>query len=778
MPSLEVKHSPEPSNTDGEAKNPGPSDDDWMTAITSNVTSLQRHIEWVLRSQPDVHGLQETRATDALQGELEQILKDAKHNVVWGEPLDAHRSVRDAKPGGVAIVSKHPLRKVRMPSQESDFLYASKRFVHAVMVKGKCTLHILCVYGYPGAAQDPVARANNELLLEALFGLVALIGNAPVLLLGDLNTNAEASVMLGTQLACGAIHDVALECARAANSQPEATCFVHDTSAGSRIDFVLANRVLAPALRSCEVCADSGLPTHKPVKAVFELSCSAQQGMRMKTPKPFAFYPDPDREADQHIAQAVIQPILDNSRQVWEAAYTSGDTDTCLAIIGQDLEQYLAYRSTGKHFVPKKCAGRGRPLRLEKKASTTPHVDYMGVAIETTTHRLGKLTRRVEELQRKLINRHIFGALPQEWYKMWQQCCIDGQALLPRWDFFWAIPGLPDIGLLRHIATSLRESLNRQHLETLSKRRNKWQEALRADWKMGARRAHSYIRGDRKTVAPVVPNDAGRVIGDHEEIDELMRDAWVPVFQQYDSGNTCPTWEDFATKYEAHIPQGCSMELGAMTPEELRSAIKRMCTDTAFGADGFTAADLKAMPDALLERLALLFDLIEMSGSWPEALLTALVTMIPKDDNSGGMRPTDLRPISVMSVVYRAWASARLRPTLEWQESWASDDIAGFRPCMGCDDVTWQVSTEVEHALLHGTGLCGFSVDLAKAFDRIPWDIAFGIAERMGLSQRIIRAMRSLYSQLRIRFRVGPFIGQAFLAPNGIIQGFPSPSSS
>ena len=116
-PSLEHIHSPKPEHTDGEARNPGP--ETWLSAMSSNLTSMQRHLEWVLRSSTDVHGLQETRATDALQKELEEQLKDAKLHVVWGEPLDNHRSVRDAKPGGVAIVSRHLLRRVRLPCAEA-----------------------------------------------------------------------------------------------------------------------------------------------------------------------------------------------------------------------------------------------------------------------------------------------------------------------------------------------------------------------------------------------------------------------------------------------------------------------------------------------------------------------------------------------------------------------------------------------------------------------------------------------------------------------------------
>ena len=59
--------------------------------------------------------------------------------------------------------------------------------------------------------------------------------------------------------------------------------------------------------------------------------------------------------------------------------------------------------------------------------------------------------------------------------------------------------------------------------------------------------------------------------------------------------------------------------------------------------------------------MARLYTLVEDQGCWPTEWLDAYVTMIPKA--SGGSRPRDQRPITVLEVMYRVWSKGVV---LEW----------------------------------------------------------------------------------------------------------------
>jgi hypothetical protein len=59
--------------------------------------------------------------------------------------------------------------------------------------------------------------------------------------------------------------------------------------------------------------------------------------------------------------------------------------------------------------------------------------------------------------------------------------------------------------------------------------------------------------------------------------------------------------------------------------------------------------------------VARLLTFIEDTGDWPAEWLDAYVAMIPKA--SGGSRPRDQRPITVLDLLYRIWAKGIV---MEW----------------------------------------------------------------------------------------------------------------
>eukprot|EP00660_Eupelagonema_oceanica_P019581 gene19581-biopygen10780 len=118
--------------------------------------------------------------------------------------------------------------------------------------------------------------------------------------------------------------------------------------------------------------------------------------------------------------------------------------------------------------------------------------------------------------------------------------------------------------------------------------------------------------------------------------------------------------------------------------------------------------------------LADMFNAVEHTGKWPISLRRSLITLIPKGE---GADPLQLRPISVMSPIYRLWAAARLRDMLGWQERWIARGQKGFRPGFSCDDVYYDISLRVEEALLSGTPMGAVSWDYRKCFDLVPQEI-------------------------------------------------------
>ena len=66
----------------------------------------------------------------------------------------------------------------------------------------------------------------------------------------------------------------------------------------------------------------------------------------------------------------------------------------------------------------------------------------------------------------------------------------------------------------------------------------------------------------------------------------------------------------------------------------------------------------KSLPVSWFDGLARIFAKVEELGVWPEGLLDAYIAMIPKV--GGDSTPLGQRPLCVLPVVYRIWASARM----------------------------------------------------------------------------------------------------------------------
>ena len=89
---------------------------------------------------------------------------------------------------------------------------------------------------------------------------------------------------------------------------------------------------------------------------------------------------------------------------------------------------------------------------------------------------------------------------------------------------------------------------------------------------------------------------------------------------------------------------------------------------TAGSLDGWGWRELKVLPVAWFEGLARILAKVGGVGIWPDGLLDAYIAMILKVD--GDATPLGQRPLSVLLVVYRIWASARMVQLEPWFRSW------------------------------------------------------------------------------------------------------------
>ena len=227
----------------------------------------------------------------------------------------------------------------------------------------------------------------------------------------------------------------------------------------------------------------------------------------------------------------------------------------------------------------------------------------------------------------------------------------------------------PDIhGFYKWVFDSL-EVLNGFLKQVVVTRRDvgvrKWTRWLREDL---SSRPYVWLRPDFVPPSPfLVVKDphtkSSRILVEPHLIDAGFRGAWMPYF--CGSGHPVVTPEQFLGFIGHLLPQENYLDLPRITGRDLQE-VARAKKSTAGGLDGWAWNELQALPLPWFSGLAILLELVESTGNWSQGLLDAYIAMIPKAE--GDSTPLGQRPLSVLPVVYRLWASLRLGHLREWVE--------------------------------------------------------------------------------------------------------------
>ena len=164
--------------------------------------------------------------------------------------------------------------------------------------------------------------------------------------------------------------------------------------------------------------------------------------------------------------------------------------------------------------------------------------------------------------------------------------------------------------------------------------------------------------------------EASRILVEPHLIDAEFRKAWMPFFCW--SGHLVVTTDQFLAFVGHLLPQDPLLDLPRITGRDLQE-VARAKKSTASGLDGWAWKEVQALPLPWFSGLATLLELVETTGTWPQGLLDAYIAMIPNAD--GDSTPLGQRPLSVLPVVYRLWASLRLGHLREWVEGWLPKSV-------------------------------------------------------------------------------------------------------
>ena len=252
----------------------------------------------------------------------------------------------------------------------------------------------------------------------------------------------------------------------------------------------------------------------------------------------------------------------------------------------------------------------------------------------------------------------------------------------------------------------------------------------------------------------------------HEELANLWQPRWNALEAIDDD-----TWRriigfvrDFMPRHDFHLPP--------ITTTQWIKSIRRFRPKAARGADGFAKLDLLNMPPLHVGKLLELLTAIE-SGSmtWPRQFLEGLVIALAKTPHAH--TAGEYRPIVLLSIVYRCWASLRSRQLLRQLEAVIHDDAHGFLPTRETGQSWLQIQSAVELALQSRAGLTGLATDLVKAFNNIRRQPLFHLAKHVGVPESLLAPWQDFVGSFTRRFQILNQLSPPYGSNVGFAEGCP-----
>ena len=189
---------------------------------------------------------------------------------------------------------------------------------------------------------------------------------------------------------------------------------------------------------------------------------------------------------------------------------------------------------------------------------------------------------------------------------------------------------------------------------------------------------------------------------------------WLPYFCR--SGQRDTSLEEFSFEVEGWLLLLPIVDLPRLTGQMLYDVVHRKNV-SAGGLDDWGWRELKVLPVSWFDELARILTLVEETGVWPDGLLDAYIAMIPKTD--GDATPVGQRPLSVLPVVYRIWASARMVQLEGWFKSWVPDSVFSAGGGRGSVEAWYTTALDIEEVLSGAADshVHLFVADVIKSFD-------------------------------------------------------------
>ena len=716
----------------------------YVVITTCNATSFVAHEEYLASLPTSLLVAQEVSCYGGALSILQLRLSKKSWSVQVGPPPPpksfSNRESDSAAIGGLLIAARQG--SVTTHAQPLPVALMSHRTQVARRILKSTVVYVINVYGFPGGGQQDVL--NNHHLLYHVMEFASGLGAVPVLVLGDFSLDLlqSATVRHATQ------HNwLVANLYGRDKSLPAVKC---EISFPRTVDWLLASPVAAPALQGILTWRGQ-LPTHAAFSAAFRFETLQEPVWSLPAIRR-PVLPSPDTCFTTGVWPSEVKSLAE-----W---HRCAEAELRERVLAENLPWTPAMEGRGfRSLVQRQVSGPA----LRVSPSSCSNADG---CLPREVRMLALQSRRLEKL--KVLLRASAPSLCEirsQLRAVWRFDARFGivRETFPESETFPSDLVVSDF-LLREWLKEYRSLFQAKRDEIQRRRISSWKQSLTiADDTLSAR-AFSRMSAPACPWSGVVHLPA-RPVDSFSAFFEQLSSFWQKIWCRHGTSQ----WHDarnIISKFS--WPQLC---LPVLSGEDLRAALKRSAPTSASGIDGWTHQELSLLSPAAFQHLAEVWNHLEQSAVWRDDLFTWSVAIL-KPGNSGSS-PSDFRLINILSRIFRIALSARARQLLRLLEPHLSAWLVGSVPGRQASNVWLDLAFQIGCAHLQQHTVSGLTLDLYKAFNRLPRVLGHALFSALGL-QGWSSAYHALLDALVRTFKsCSAFSPKVFRCTTGYPEGDP-----
>lgn len=215
--------------------------------------------------------------------------------------------------------------------------------------------------------------------------------------------------------------------------------------------------------------------------------------------------------------------------------------------------------------------------------------------------------------------------------------------------------------------------------------------------------------------------------------------------------------------------------LDKFSEEEVLLILKNV-DNSAPGQDGIYYTDIMFLdPEGKL--LTLLYNKIITSGQIPNCWKSFKTLLIPKPDKSDTYnKVSSWRPIALLSVIYKVFASILARRLTSWTKYNSLLHIGqkGGSEYDGCAEHNSVITAAIEHSKYDTNSPLTIAwLDIKDAFGSVPHEYLWSLLSFIGVDRGFVNMLRLLYTDTQSFYSCGSILTPGIAIKRGVKQGCP-----